>query len=307
MNIGGAGCDVLTPNISHFCGPTSVIGATVSKAEAPHQPYANPTGALFSAMHGGKWCSFAYEVGVSEQIPAAYSWDASARAGTFSFSGGGQQCNRPDTNPNPLIIENVFEELDAPGEFFFNRTTQVLTFWYNATAGTPPPSDGSIVVPSLHTLVSVYGSQNKPVRDITLRGIGIRDTAPTVMFPHTGPSGGDWSINRFAAVTVSGAEDVAISGCIFSRLDNAGVFLGGYTRNVVIADNEFAWLGESAVVSLGETEGAPIPGWGVNGTAGNQPRGTKLWHNFGRELGTVRIFDRTLHPRRWHWFLRLLA
>ena len=181
----------------------------------------------------------------------------------------------------------MLEELDVPGEFFFNRTTQLLTLWYNATAGTAPPADGSIVVPSLFTLVSAKGSQKQPVKDVALVGIGIRDTAPTVMFPHVGPSGGDWSINRFAAVTVEGAEAFTITGCTFTRLDNAGVFLGGYTRDVVIADNEFAWLGESAVVSLGDTEGAPIPGWGVDGTAGNQPRGTKLWHNFGRELGII--------------------
>ena len=199
----------------------------------------------------------------------------------------GQQCNRQESSHGPLIIENILEELDAPGEFFFNRTTQLLTLWYNATAGTAPPADGSIVVPSLVTLVSATGSQKQPVKDVALVGIGIRDTAPTVMFPHVGPSGGDWSINRFAAVTVEGAEAFSVTGCTFTHLDNAGVFLGGYTRDVTISDNEFAWLGESAVVSLGDTEGAPVAGWGVNGTAGNQPRGTKIWRNFGRELGII--------------------
>ena len=62
---------------------------------------------------------------------------------------------------------------------------------------------------------------------------------------------------------------------------------GGYTRDVIIANNEFAWLGESAVVSLGDTAGGPVEGWGVNGTAGTQPRGTKLWFNFARELGII--------------------
>ena len=99
--------------------------------------------------------------------------------------------------------------------------------------------------------------------------------------------GGDWSINRYAAVVVEGAEQLNISECIFSRLDNTGVFLGGYTRDVTIVGSEFAWLGESAVVSLGDTTGGPVPGWGVDGTAGNQPRGTKLWYNFGRELGMI--------------------
>jgi hypothetical protein len=77
-------------------------------------------------------CSFAYEV-----ANAGYRWDAARKLGSFTFSAGGQQCNRQETQHGPLIIENVAEELDAPSEFFFNTTTKVLTFWYNATAGTP--------------------------------------------------------------------------------------------------------------------------------------------------------------------------
>lgn len=163
----------------------------------------------------------------------------------------------------------------------------MLTLWYNATAGIPPPSDGSIVAPLLTTLLAARGSQQAPVKGVSLVNIGIRDTAPTILFPHVGPSGGDWSINRFAAVVVEGVEQLSITGCNFTRLDNGGIFLGGYTRDVTIANNEFAWLGESAVVSFGDTDGGPVKGWGVDGTAGNQPRGTKLHFNYARELGLI--------------------
>jgi hypothetical protein len=56
---------------------------------------------------------------------------------------------------------------------------------------------------------------------------------------------------------------------------------------VVVQDSEFAWLGESGVVTLGDTEGAPIPGWGPNATAGNYPLGTLILRNFAHELGIV--------------------
>ena len=50
-------------------------------------------------------------------------------------------------------------------------------------------------------------------------------------------------------------------------MDNAGVFLGGYARNATISDNSFKWLGESAIVSVGDTDGVPgFPGLGVDGT-----------------------------------------
>jgi hypothetical protein len=36
------------PPISHFCGsPYAIVGAEVTLAEAPNQPYANPEGARF--------------------------------------------------------------------------------------------------------------------------------------------------------------------------------------------------------------------------------------------------------------------
>ena len=38
---------------------------------------------------------------------------------------------------------------------------------------------------------------------------------------------------------------------------------------------------------MGDTAGGPVEGWGVDGTAGNQPRGTKLWFNYARELGII--------------------
>jgi hypothetical protein len=181
MNYGGEACDVLTPSISHFCsGNRKVVGATVSKANAPHQPYANPEGARFTAMHGGSWCSFAYEVG-------GYSFDTSTGAGHFVFSAGGQQCNQQESSHGPLIIEGVYEELDTAGEFFFNVTTKMLTLWYNATSGTPPPADGSIVVPTLTTVIAARGSQAAAVKNLDINGIGIRDTAPSIMLPHTGP------------------------------------------------------------------------------------------------------------------------
>jgi hypothetical protein len=181
MNYGGEACDVFTPGISHFCrGSQKVVAATVSKANAPHQPYANPEGARFTAMHGGSWCSFAYEVG-------SYSFDTRAGVGHFNFSAGGQQCNRPEGSHGPIVIEGVFEELDSAGEFFFNATTRMLTLWYNASSGTPPPVDGSIVVPTLTTVLAARGSQAAPVNDLAIYGVGIRDTAPSIMLPHTGP------------------------------------------------------------------------------------------------------------------------
>ena len=48
--------------------------------------------------------------------------------------------------------------------------------------------------------------------------------------------------------------------------------------------NEFVSIGESAVSQWGYTDGSPVPGMGLDATAGNQPRGTQASEG-GRRMG----------------------
>ena len=130
-----------------------------------------------------------------------------------------------------------------------------------------------------------------PVRDVSLLGLGLRDTAYTYMDPHSLPSGGDWALERSAVVFIEGAERVAVSGCVFERVDGNAVMLSAYTRNVSITYNEFAWLGATAIAAWGNT--APSAGadsvmpygYGSDATNGDQPRYNVISHNLCRELG----------------------
>ena len=148
-----------------------------------------------------------------------------------------------------------------------------------------------MLLPEFPTLVSVTGTHARPAVGIRLDGLGFRDTAAATFLPHMAPTGGDWAVNRFAAVVANGTVGFEVSGSTFWRLDNAGIFLGGYQRGTVVAENEFAWLGESGIVSVGDTTGdgnyTAFPGFGWDGSAGNQPRGTLVRHNFAHELGII--------------------
>ena len=44
-----------------------------------------------------------------------------------------------------------------------------------------------------------------------------------------------------------GTESVTIEHNLFTRLDGNAIFIGGYGRNLTIADNEFEFIGESAM------------------------------------------------------------
>lgn len=65
---------------------------------------------------------------------------------------------------------------------------------------------------------------------------------------------------------------------------------GRYNRGAVINASHFAYLGGSAVAAWGYTASTDptVPvGTGIDGTAGNFPRGTKIVGTICREMGTV--------------------
>ena len=220
-------------------------------------------------------------------------FDAGKATTNFSFSAGAFQGSRGEDQGEDSFIENIFEELDYPTEWFYNETTQTLYFWNNATAGVPPPSDGSLVVPQTKWLFNITGTMAAPARDISIIGIGMRDTAYTYMDPHSLPSGGDWSLERSAVVFLEGTERVTVSGNVFERVDGNAVLLSAYNRNATIQYNEFVWIGATAVAFWGNTEDSSgadsvMPeGFGSDGTSGNQPRFNTVSHNLCHELGIL--------------------
>lgn len=100
-------------------------------------------------------------------------------------------------------MENVFEELDAPGEvgswccacssdvcqvglvscltvcrapypvfqWFYNSTTQLLYLYYNGT-GSPPEKNQYVVTSNVKVLFNITGTQAEPVTGVSLLGLG---------------------------------------------------------------------------------------------------------------------------------------
>jgi hypothetical protein len=258
------------------------VGMSVSASTLPHLPYANAAGAVVQAWHPERWASRMYLLDGS-----SITWDAATKTADIAFVAGGFQDARGSDDAGNFYIENVFEELDAPSEWFYNETTHQLFLYYNATAGTPPPGDGSLVAVAggASALITVAATQAAPLRGLALRGLGFRDTAYVYFEPHSIPSGGDWALSRTAAVLLEGTEGTAVAGCRFERLDGTALMLSGYNRGAEVVDNDFVWIGGSAMVSWGRTAGDPTGTDGPDGTNGDQPRYSHFARNVGHELG----------------------
>ena len=63
-------------------------------------------------------------------------------------------------SPQEFFIENVLDELDAPGEWFYDAAGKKLYLWHNATGA---PADASVEVTQLPVLVNQTGTKQNPV------------------------------------------------------------------------------------------------------------------------------------------------
>ena len=304
LGIGGA-CQVYDPPVSYWCNlnasgggafpfhtPSGMAFKSTQHAVMPQMPYAETSQATIFVWHPLRWANWMFDVGAYD----AASWN-------FTFGNGGNQGARGADTGGDFFIQNVFEELDYPGEFFFNASTQTLYLNYNDTttttpgAGTPPPPSTTFVVPHKQTLVQFVGTQWNPVIGVKLANIEYTASAPTYMERHAVPSAGDWALDRFAAVFLQGTVGVTVSNCNFTRLDGNALMVSGYNRNTTVSDSDFSFIGGNAIATWGYTNesksdpGRPgvtllnSPEAGVDGTDGEHPYNTTVRGCVAREVG----------------------
>jgi hypothetical protein len=203
--------------------------------------------AVVHSFHGEYWGNWQFPV-ASLDLPSS----------TIHFGPGGWQEARGWATGGALFVDNVLEELDSPGEWYYNVETQRLYLWYNATAGTPPPS-GAVSLAQQEVLMQVAGNVTSPVVGLTISGITFTGAQPTYLsHKFTMPSGGDWSFGDVAALYAEGTEGLTVSGCNLTRLGGNAVLLRGWHRSAVISNNTFDRLGDNAVVLAGRAQYADL-------------------------------------------------
>ena len=227
------------------------------------------------------------EVGVVHAFHCRYwgNWQFALEARhsenrSLQWSRGGFQEARGCKTGGQWYVENIFEELDAPDEWYFDDIENKLYYYPNGSL----PSEG--IGTDLDRLIAIQGSQQEPVYNITLTNLTFAHSAPTFLDSYEVPSGGDWAIHRGGAVFVEGVNGFLLQNCLFDAPGGNGLFLSNYIRNAVIEGNEFVYTGDSAILAVGSTNL-------IDGTDGNQPRGTKVIGNLAHEIG---IFGKQTSP-----------
>jgi hypothetical protein len=154
-----------------------------------------------------------------------------------------------------FFVENVFEELDSPGEWYLDRRRGDL---YAIPEAGVDLESALIEVPLLSTPVEFRGSQRQPVHDIHLSGFRIAHTESTFLKRYEAPSRGDWTIHRKGAVFLEGTKNCAIERCFFDAVGGNAVFLNQYNLDNRVYGNRITESGDSAICLVGS--GAEIQG-----------------------------------------------
>ncbi|MGH7868823.1 MAG: right-handed parallel beta-helix repeat-containing protein, partial [Candidatus Dormibacteraceae bacterium] len=147
-----------------------------------------------------------------------------------------------------FFIENVFEELDAPGEWYWDRNVGAL--YYMRETGVDL-DHATVEVPVLDRVIEFRGTQLDPVKYITLSGFRIAQTASTFLEEYDAPSLGDWTIHRGGAIFLDGAEDCGIENCFLDAVGGNAVFVNNYNRRIRVSGNKITAAGDSAICLVG--------------------------------------------------------
>ncbi len=142
---------------------------------------------------------------------------------------------------NRYFLENIFEELDTPGEWYLDRETGVLHYWPTE----PDFAEKAIVAPVHDRIIHIRGGAGAgPVRNIEIAGFTFMDTSYT---PHTGNPYGPPD----AAIWIEYGRDCLIENCRFTRLGGSALNLVGDVRGNRFLGNTVEYVGQNGVYMYG--------------------------------------------------------
>ncbi|MGJ8643195.1 MAG: right-handed parallel beta-helix repeat-containing protein [Luteolibacter sp.] len=220
------------PEAQYFNG---IASDAFSKEKAAD--WANPAGGFMHAMHKAKWGGMHYRITGKD------------KDGELTHEGGWQN-NRPSPpHPDIRFVENIFEELDAPREWFLNTETNTLYFF--------PPKDLNVdkalfQTARLENLVELRGSEESPAKFINFSGITFSHAARTFMQNKEKLLRTDWTVNRSAALFINGAEDCTIEKCHIREVGGNAIFVNHYNQRITIRSCHIEQAGGNGIAIIGD-------------------------------------------------------
>lgn len=203
----------------------------------------NPAGGYIHSLHEHEWGGMHYRIEGKDGDELIYE--------------GGFQNNRPlDMHPRFRFVENIYEELDAPGEWFLNKEEGVLYYYPYPTENL---QDAQIETSNIASLIELRGATDNSVKNISIKSIKFAHTTRTFMKDYEPLTRSDWQIHRGGAVFMKNAESCSIENCEFANLGGNAVFISGYAFDCSVKSNHIYNIGASAIALVGDTSSLRSP------------------------------------------------
>ena len=223
-----------------------ILGGYSADAFSPERAkrWADPTGGFIHAMQAMEWGDLHYQI---------TGKDAS---GNVTYVGGWQNNRQMGMHPEQRFVENIFEELDSPDEWFLNTKTHTL--YYYPPAGLDL-GKATVEVVRLPSLIELRGDDSHPVRFVRFEGITFRHTLRTFMDNKEPLLRSDWTIYRGGELFFSGTEDCALENCNIEQVGGNAVFASDYNRRLTVRGCYIPDAGANGVAFVGDPHAVRSP------------------------------------------------
>ena len=204
----------------------------------------NPAGGYIHAMHKALWGGFHYRI---------TGKDAD---GNIEYEGGWQN-NRPlGMHPEIRFVENIFEELDAPGEWYYDSGQQELYYYPAEDVDLKTAVVEGVRLPNI---IEFKGTEANPVKYIKLTGITFRHASRTFMETKEPLLRSDWTIFRGGAVLFNGAENCSVENCFIDQVGGNAIFVNNYNRSISIKGCHIYKAGANGIAFVGSPDAVRDP------------------------------------------------
>ena len=215
-----------------------VFKSTSADAIAPERvkKWKNPSGGYVHALHEREWGGFHYRI-------------LGADTGGRLILEGGWQNNRPAKMHNKYrFVENIREELDVPGEWWFDRAERLLYYY-------PPQGlalqQARIEVSRLKNSIELSGTIERPLKNVELKGLRFVHNERSFWDTREPLLRSDWAIYRGGAVILDGTENCKITDCYFMGIGGNAIMVSNYNRSTMVSGCYIAHIGANAVCFVG--------------------------------------------------------
>ncbi len=204
----------------------------------------DPAGGYVHASHRHEW--------------GGYHWLIKGKNDNneLELEGGWQNNRLMGMHPERRFVENIFEELDVPGEWFYDQKESVLYFY--PSSGTRM-DDLIMETPQISHLFEWKGSENNPVEYIQIDGLELTHTLRTFMETREQLLRSDWAIYRGGTAYMEGARHCTIKKCFFNTVGGNAVFFSNYNRSNEVSGCHIAYAGASGICFVGDPDAVRSP------------------------------------------------